>query len=73
VPPGTPSLDPLTYLKTYGYDIVILRNELREDFPVNDRAPMQDAMEQGDMLPNTPSSLEARVARRALVVSSFDT
>ncbi|CEL56098.1 hypothetical protein RSOLAG1IB_07551 [Rhizoctonia solani AG-1 IB] len=29
---------------------------------------MQDAMEQGDMLPNTPSSLGARVARRALVV-----
>ncbi|CCO29833.1 hypothetical protein BN14_03854 [Rhizoctonia solani AG-1 IB] len=35
---------------------------------MDDVEPIQDAIEQGDRLPNTPSSLEARVVRRALVV-----
>ncbi|KAF8713738.1 hypothetical protein RHS03_00523, partial [Rhizoctonia solani] len=37
-------------------------------FPMENLKPIQDAIDQGDNLPNTPAILEARVSRRALLV-----
>jgi hypothetical protein len=71
-PKGEPPLDTITHLKKYGYHTVVMDSEFKDEFPMDDVEPIQDAIEQGDRLPNTPSSLEARVVRRALVVSPVD-